>query len=89
MKKQVVLIFLLVASSFSCLFGQSVFVPEEGMLALNKQKGKVTLKVGQKAYFQAEVHASTGLGAEAQVGDAQILGQADPHMGFNQPQERA
>ena len=55
------------------------------MLELSKLENEVVLKIGQKAYYQGDVHGSVGIGLMIQVEDEEVLKLSDTHFTYDNP----
>lgn len=70
MKKIVYCTFLIFLSYFSLAFAQS---DKSKMFHLNKAPKKISLKVGQKAYFEYRLHGSVGFFGSYEVSDSTVV----------------
>lgn len=63
------------------------FKPEEAMIEINPLiSKKITLKIGQKAYYQATEHGSVGIGVGVVSKNNNILEKADTHFAYHRVQ---
>ena len=59
------------------------FKPEENMLEITSLTSKVSLKVGQKAYYRAVEHESKGMGVGLDVENSEVVKQVDTHIAYH------
>jgi hypothetical protein len=90
--KKIILSFLLLCNFGGILMAQGrnlkPFKPEKNMVALDALQGKVTLKVGQKAYIQHSLHGSVGIGADLEIADATKIKIIKEHIAYEKAHRR-
>lgn len=87
MKTRYVLVWIVLLGTVVSLQAQTrKFKAKRGMVKLNPLRGNISLKPGQKVYYQAVIHASVGYTARVWSGDKAVLKLIDTHKAYKKRQ---
>jgi hypothetical protein len=84
MKKNALLLFISVAMVWTSATAQTQ-IDKKTMLNLNKAKKTLTLKVGEKAYFDYTLHASVGLYGSYEISDSTLIKMIQEDVKYDNP----